>query len=151
MPIRPSPGSPNVSPTSGVPTSTTVFAVALTKPAALAGASGRVSAAPVKTAANGMPAARPSTIAPAAANHGGSAATSAAVPMPPATSEAWIALRAWRGNARSTQPPSGRDTMPRASTAAAIAAATLLPIPALRSSSSVAQPAITKLTPNESE
>ena len=52
--MRPSPGSENVSPTSGVPATITSDAHALTKPTAAPGASGRAAAAPVNAIANGI-------------------------------------------------------------------------------------------------
>src|SRR5256885_17319 len=60
-PMRPSPGSENVSPTSGVPTTITNDASALTKPTAAPGASGRAAAAPPNALANGSPAPGPTT------------------------------------------------------------------------------------------
>src|SRR3954447_14857698 len=62
-PRRPSPGSENESPTSGVPTRIVAAAAMLTSPTAAPGASGRRRAASVKAAANGSPAARPTTAA----------------------------------------------------------------------------------------
>src|SRR6185437_3126135 len=58
-PMRPSPGSEKVSPTSGVPATITSDAQALMKPTAAPGASGRARAAPVNAIAKGKPAARP--------------------------------------------------------------------------------------------
>ena len=55
--MRPSPGSENVRPTSGVPTTITSEARAFTKPTAAPGASGRAAAAPANAIANGIPAA----------------------------------------------------------------------------------------------
>ena len=70
-PMRPSPGSENVSPSSGVPTRIVTAAIMLTKPTAAPGASGRTRAAPANDGANGIPAASPTTAAPATASANG--------------------------------------------------------------------------------
>ena len=79
-PMRPSPGSENVSPSSGVPTRIVTAAIRLTKPIAAPGASGRTRAAPANAGANGSPAASPTTTAPATASANGDATASAAGP-----------------------------------------------------------------------
>src|SRR5581483_780639 len=112
-PMRPSPGSENVRPTSGVPTTITNDASALTKPTAAPGASGRAAAAPVNAIANGIPAASP-TIADAATRPAsGSGAASATAAAPPAT-RLPATQRAAVGRLR-IEPPTIRVKKPRRS------------------------------------
>ena len=82
-PIRPSPGSENVRPTSGVPTRIVRAANMLIIPTAAPGASGTSRAAPASDAANGSPAASPTTTAAAIANGNGLPIASTATAPPP--------------------------------------------------------------------
>src|SRR5206468_8715324 len=84
-PMRPSPGSENVSPTSGAPATITSDAHALTKPTAAPGASARVAAAPVNAFANGTPAARPTSAAHTTRTPIGNGRARRMQPAPPAT------------------------------------------------------------------
>src|SRR6185312_10959728 len=103
-PMSPSPGSENVSPSSGVPTRIVTAAIRLTKPIAAPGASGRTRAAPANAGANGSPAASPTATAPATAIGNGDATASAAVPAADARKLARrIPIRPMR------RPPSGRE------------------------------------------
>ena len=103
--MRPSPGSENVRPRSGVPTRIVTAAIMFTSPTAAAGASGRKRAAPANAGANGIPAATPMTAAAAMASGKGFAIASTATPAP----ETRKLARMMPGRSIS-RPPSGRDT-----------------------------------------
>jgi hypothetical protein len=109
-PMRPSPGSENVSPTSGVPATITSDAHALMKPTAAPGESGRAAAAPVNAIANGTPAASPTTAAVATSATSGSGNARTTAPAPPRTRLA--ATQREASGRRRSEPPAARVKKP---------------------------------------
>src|SRR5207248_2557625 len=112
-PMRPSPGSENVSPTSGVPATITSEAQALMKPTAAPGAAGRARAAPVNAIANGTPAARPTTAAAITSSAYGRGRARTIAPAPASTRLA--ATHDGASARRSSGPPAARVKKPRRS------------------------------------
>ena len=145
-PMRPSPGSENVSPTSGVPATITSDAHALMKPTAAPGASGRACAAPVNAIAKGTPAASPTIAATTTSVQNGSGSASTTAPRPPSTRLA--ATQREASIRRSSGPPAARVKKPSSSVSEPAIDAELFEWPCCSSSVTTQLPTIT-LKPND--
>ena len=139
-PVRPSPGSENDSPSSGVADEDRRTPTVLTNPTAAAGASGRLTAAPVNDGREGDPSGDPDQRGPERLRAPAAAPPRAArCPRRPRPGSAPTARRTSPGRACRIQPPSGRVTTPSTSVSAPITPAAPWPRPPWRSSSVTTQ------------